>query len=464
MLTSRTTYAYPASLNQEGLLLSEEASGTRARFRAPHFPVACRILGRVDRRALELALGDIAQRHDSLRTSFKRTDWYSPRDRAMQLTLYRRTALWVPGLFQQHVDDATAIPLTERYLDCYDELAIGRAVDDEIDEAFLCDNPHRPRAVLVHAEPDVCVLVLVVSHVLTDGWSAQILQRELMTLYTARLRDEDGPLALPSAQSYGEFAMAQYAQIVSGELADAERYWLREWTELEDSVVRRRDLPFARRRPAPPAMRRRVHTLAGDGSSALVELARRLRTTPYALARTAFIIVLHTYTGKRRIALWANFANRDTVAEGLVGHCSNTHLVAVLVDPAGSCAALARRVTAALLDAQAHQALPVAALWRHTGRNLAAQCDSRINFDYVRELTAGGDAFQPAAVAGGRRWMDLDVRLRQGAAGFALQATNNSNRYVDEGVADLLASVQSVLSYWHGCDTATVGSCAALIR
>jgi hypothetical protein len=382
----------------------------------------------------------------------------------MRLRLYRRTGLFVPGLFRQRVGDCTSTPLKEQHLDSSDEQAMARIVEDAIDEALRSDDPHRPRALLVHAPRGGCWLILVISHVIADGWSVQILRRELSILYMAYLKGDDSPLPLRS-ESYGEFAIGQHAQIASGELDNAARHWLRQWTERADGAIRHRDLPFARLEPAQPVIRRRVQALTDVESSAVLGLARRLRTTPYVVARTALTIVLHAYTGKSSVALWANYANRDTVPEGLVGHCANTHLVTTVIDPGSSCWTLARQVADTLLEGQVHQALPVMALWRHTGRNLAARCDCRINVDYVREPRApDASVLQPAVIAGGRRWMDLDLRLRQGWDGLALQATYDSSRFADQGISDLLASARRVFSRWLTNDNALVASCASFVR
>jgi hypothetical protein len=463
--SSNVDCVYPTSFNQEGILLAEEVKQINARYSAPHFPVAFRVTGALHRVALIRALTELTKRHDSLRTSLEATRRYSPSDRSIQLRLYRRTALFVPGLFQQRVINSSRISIKERYVSkAGNDSPIDSVVDEEIDEAFDSHNPHSPRALVVRVE-DQFWLILLISHAVADGWSLQIVQRELPALYAAYSVGARCSLP-PVSSSFGEFATAQHVQVGSGALDIAARYWLRQWTEFGECIIRHRDLPFARSTDdVRPAIRRQVKPFTSLESDALVMFARRLRTTPYVIVRTALTIVLYAYSGKPRVAFWANFANRDGISEDLLGYCANTHLIATHVDAGASCTFLARHIGSVLLDAQLHQALPVVALWRHTGRNLAAQCDCRINFDYVRELSTPDIlALQPTLVGGGRRWMDLDVRLRLGRGGFVLHATYNSTRYGNEGVSEMLANVKRVLSRWLRNDAATVALCACAVK
>jgi len=456
---------YPASLNQEMRLLFDEVDAGQRIFRSPHFPITFRIRGLVDRALLERAFNDVIQRHENLRTSFVRTPRYSARDRAMQLAFFRRSNLFIPGLYYQALDVHAYAHIREWEIDSADDATLARVVEDEVTEASSGDAPHKPRALLVRTDPDMHLLIVVMSHLLADGWSVQIFQRELIALYTAHVRGQANPLQPVRAQ-YREFAIAQHRAVVSGELDREASFWLRQWNEIGDANIAHHDVPFGRGVAAPPLVKMHKRVIGPAESAAIADVTRRLRTTPYMVFRTAIAIVLHCLTGKRRVAFWANFANRRASYENTFGWCANTHLVVTAVTPDSLWTSLCRHVAEVTLECQAHEALPLAALWRYTGRNLAADANTRINFDFwpVTRRTVTPLALEPILVPGGRRWMDLDLRLRHDDCGFALIATYNSSRYADEGVADMLASVHRVVSLFVRDGSARVHACAALVR
>ena len=123
---------------------------------AYHIPVAVRVSGPVDAGALEAALADVAARHESLRTVFPAAG----------------------GVPRQQVlgPAAGAPPLTVRELDP-DEVAA--AVAAAAGRPFDLAGELPWRAELLVTGPAEAVLVVVVHHIATDGWSMQVLGRDI---------------------------------------------------------------------------------------------------------------------------------------------------------------------------------------------------------------------------------------------------------------------------------------------
>jgi hypothetical protein len=443
----------------------DEAEPAYGALRSPHFPIGFLSDRPINRLALSRALDDLVYRHDALRTSFTATDWYSDRDRGMQVTCFRRTALFIPGLYTQNVSTDARPAMREMHVDAVDDETVASVVEAEIDSATAGDAPHVIRSVLLQG-PDTHLLIILMSHLVADGWSVHVFQRELLALYEAHLNGQPRP-PLPRVAQYPQFAVAQHREVMSGALAADAAYWLRQWTNMAGASISHQDIPFARTVIFRPTFAIARARLCPADSARVVEIAGKLRTTPYLLVRTAVAIVLHHYTGKPRVAFWANFANRRTTRLGnMIGWCANTHPVTVAVESSIRCTNLCRTVANATLECQAHEAIPLPAVWRLSGRNLAIAGDTRINFDGwpVLQPSEVQGTLTPVVIPGGRRWMDFDLRLRHDGSAFSLIATYNKGRYAEGGVTDMLASVERVVSAMAVDESATVESCEVLVK
>ena len=151
----------PLSFAQARLWFLNRLEGPSATY---NIPVAVRLTGPLDRVALEQALADVADRHESLRTVFPETDGV-PWQRVIQ------GAEGVPALEVVHVGG-------EREL----AAAIAAAAERPFDVA--AELPVRARLAVLG--PQETVLVVVVHHIAGDGWSMGVPGRDLSAAYAAR--------------------------------------------------------------------------------------------------------------------------------------------------------------------------------------------------------------------------------------------------------------------------------------
>ncbi len=320
----------PLSSTQERVWYLEQlVPGTPAY----NFSVAFRLTGHLDRPALQRALTEVVRRHESLRSAFPAAD----------------------GRARQVVHEPFE-PVIE-----FDDLAgAGPAQVEELMRAearqlFPLDRGPLFAARLLRLDPGEHVLQLTLHHIISDGWSLGVLNRELVALYGAFTRDRPSPLPELPVQ-YGDVAAWQQRRRAEGAFRADLDFWRRELADLPTL-----SLPTDRPRPAVQRYRGARHelTLPAPLTRAINDACRRADVTPYMFFLGAFTALLSRYSGQDDVAVGSPIANRVPVeTEGLIGYFSNT--IVLRTDLAGdpSFRELLARIRQRTLSAYGHQGLP----------------------------------------------------------------------------------------------------------
>ncbi|MFI1678036.1 amino acid adenylation domain-containing protein, partial [Streptomyces sp. NPDC020607] len=305
---------------------------------AYNLPLVLRISGALDVAALEAALGDVADRHESLRTVFPEASGV-PRQLVLEGEAGRPPLLTVE----------CAAPRVEEVL----AEEAGHGFD------LRTDLPWRVR--LVVAGERECVLSVVAHHVAVDGWSMGVLARDLETAYAARcegrapgwagLRVQYADYALWQREVLGE--LDDPASVLSGQLA----YWRDTLEGLSQELV----LPVDRARPAVPSFRGRLVPVAADAAThaRLVAVAGQGRATMFMVVHAAVALLLSRLGAGDDITVGTPTAGREDAAlEDLAGFFVNTLVLRADVGGDPTFAELLERVRTADLAAYAHQDVP----------------------------------------------------------------------------------------------------------
>src|SRR6185437_2101835 len=169
---------------------------------------AVRLKGEVDRERLERSFQEVVRRHEVLRSSF-----------------------WVREgkLVQQvHGEEEVGIRLREKELEVRSgedkEEAERRAVRGEAEQGFDLGQASQLRAGLLRVGERESVLVVVLHHMIADGWSIGVLLRELEQLYEAYGRGEESPLEELEIQ-YVDYAGWEEELLSSEEMKEGLEYW-----------------------------------------------------------------------------------------------------------------------------------------------------------------------------------------------------------------------------------------------
>ncbi|HEY6186087.1 MAG TPA: amino acid adenylation domain-containing protein [Pyrinomonadaceae bacterium] len=303
-----------------------------------HIASAIKIKGSLAVEALEQSLAEIVRRHEVLRTSFVVID-----GQPVQV-------IAPDARFTLPVVDLSDRMETER------EAEKHRLMQEEARRAFDLRESPLLRARLLRLGSDDHVMLLVMHHIISDGWSVGVMVRELAALYEAHARGLGSPLPELTVQ-YADFAVWQRERL-TGEFVERQLDYWREQLAGAPPVL---DLPTTR-------TRRGVQTFRGanvplDLSQELTESLRALcrseDATLFMMLLGAFQLLLWRYTQQRDILVGTPIAGRTrSELEPLIGCFVNTLVLRTRLVPEESFRELMRRVREVCLGGYAHQEVP----------------------------------------------------------------------------------------------------------
>jgi hypothetical protein len=227
---------------------------------------------------------------------------------------------------------------------------------EALHEPFDLASGRLVRATLLRLMPEEHVLILVIHHITSDGWSMQVLLRELATLYAAYAGGRPSPLPDLPIQ-YADYARWQRSHFQGWVLEQELTHW-REELRGAPPVL---ELPSDRPRPAVQTYAGAQHSylLPADLVAALTALARREKASLFMVLLAAFKALLWRYTGQLDLVVGVPTAGRTRLElEGLIGALANALILRTDVTGDPSFRELLARVRGVTLRAFAHQELP----------------------------------------------------------------------------------------------------------
>ncbi|WKZ11826.1 MAG: amino acid adenylation domain-containing protein [Gammaproteobacteria bacterium] len=321
----------PLSYPQQRLWFLERLQPGGAAY---HLHAAYRLRGELRVEALQRALAAVLARHEALRTVFV--------ERA--------------GEPRQRVLAQLAVAVGVESALGWSEAALGQRLLEWVQQPFDLERGPLLRVQVFECGGAERVLLVVMHHIISDGWSLSVLLRELSAGYAAALAGrEPGWAALPV--QYGDYAEWQRRELSGARLGE-ELAW---WRAALAGAPTRLDLPTDR--PRLPVQRHRgarcFHTLAAADTDRLRALARDAGCTLYMVLLAAFEVVLARYSGAEDFLVGTPVAGRSrTELEGLVGFFVGTLVLRARVAGDPAFGELLGRVKRTALDAYAHAELP----------------------------------------------------------------------------------------------------------
>ncbi|HZM70372.1 MAG TPA: condensation domain-containing protein, partial [Candidatus Cryosericum sp.] len=296
-----------------------------------------RLKGLLDVRALERTLDEIVRRHAILRTTFPVVD-----GRPVQVV-------------------AAASPLSLDLVDLGGHAAesqgdlVLRLAQEEARRPFDLAQGPLFRARLVRLDDEDHALLLVMHHIICDGWSTRVLSREMAVLYDAFVAGRPSPLPDLPIQ-YADFAVWQQEWLRGGNLARQLEYWRSQLADLPTL-----ELPTDRPRPFDSSFRgaEGQRALGPEVSDALRRLSTSEGVTLFMTLLSAFSLLLSRYSGQEDVVVGTPIAGRNRAEfEGLIGFFLNTLVLRNDLSGDPTFRKLLKQTRTMALDAYGHQDVP----------------------------------------------------------------------------------------------------------
>ena len=412
---------------------------------AMNIPAAFLLRGELDGAALQRALRGLADRHDALRTVFGEDDgrpWQEVRDAGMP----------VPDWEPLHAEaDRASWQAAARAL-------AGRPFD-------LLSGPLW-RVGVARIDARTTLLVVVMHHIIADGWSSKILLRDFLALYDAK---GGAPSGGDSSRAGGTglvppntaAASAGAARARYLDYAAAHREWLDQGEAQRQADTWRARLagfaPLALNADLPAPVERRYPLAAVsfrlDDAEArgVATRASQARATPYMLLLAATAFALAERSGQPRFYLGTDVANRETPGtQDMVGFFVNQLALPFDRDTARTGAEWLAQVRGTVLDAASRQDLPfdrlVAALGSQTRGGRAPLFQVKvIHQDGLQRLPGAAFEIEPLAVHGDEAELDLIVSYLARADGIEAALLYDAERYGAASMQSLAGEIQAVI-------------------
>jgi amino acid adenylation domain-containing protein len=330
-----TRLAYPASFAQQRLWFLDQLDPETAAYNLPR---AFRITGPLDVNVLKQAFQIVVKRHSSLRTVFD-----SVEGEARQIVL-SDVEVEIP------VIDLAGIPTQQR------ESEALRIASEEGKKPFDLSEGPLLRPLLLRLDPETHFLVLIIHHIITDGWSIALLFREVTKCYAALTKNETPALPELTLQ-YAEYAQWQ-REYMSGDLLKGE---IEHWKHKLAGAQALLDLPTDHPRPGGYSWHGATEEISLDSSilAKLKALAQAESSTLFMLTMAAFQALLWRYTNQESILIGTPIAGRSEIEiENMIGLFVNTLVFRADFTHNLTFRELVRQARSFALEAYNHQDVP----------------------------------------------------------------------------------------------------------
>jgi len=424
----------PLSFAQQRLWLLDQLAPDNPVY---NIPLIDRLRGEVSVGLLARVFAEVVRRHEALRTTFAARD----------------------GQPVQVIAPAGAPPLPVVDLsdlpDAVREAWALRIAREEAWRPFDLEKGPLLRLGLVRLGERDHLLLITMSHIISDGWSVGVLLREVELLYEAFSQGWPSPLPELPVQ-YADFAVWQRSWF-QGEVLERQ---LAYWKSQLDGAPQVLELPTDRPRPAVQTYRggaRRV-ALTGTRAEAVRVLCRREGVTPFMVLLAAWAVLLGRHAGQEDVLVGSPIAGRTRrEIEDLIGFFVNTLALRIRMEGSdregngiNSFRELLASVRSTALDACTHQDLPFERLVEElvTERDLSRAALVQVLF--VLQDTPGTDlalpgiASTPVPLDAGLVKLELDLALWERADGFEGVLGHNADLF-DASTAERLLDRFGVL-------------------
>jgi amino acid adenylation domain-containing protein len=427
---------YELSSSQKRLWIFDQVSDYKTVYNIPNNYI---INERIDELAFKSAFKSLVERHEILRTIF----------------------VMIEGEPFQKICDSHSLPFHVEYFD-YSANADGEVIAQKIgvkDANTSFDLKLGPllRTKLIKVQDDRYYFILTIHHIISDGWSIEVLIKELFALYHTCREAKNNPL-VPLRIQFKDYAQWSNKKLTGSSFNRHRDYWLKNLAG-ELQVLK---LPTDFPRPA-------IQTFNGASSvtSTNREILDRLtgiylgkETSLFMVLVAALKVLFYRYTGQCDIIIGTPIAGRDhSDLENQIGNYLNTLALRTIVEGSESFESVLAKVKNTTLNAFEHQLFPFETLVEELG--VKRESDRSPLFDVMVVFQAAG----PARTSGRNSIEQFDVPktisafdltffLNKTDSGLTISVEYNTDLFQESTISRMLNHYKKLLeSIAHGAES-----------
>ncbi|WP_025688020.1 non-ribosomal peptide synthetase, partial [Paenibacillus zanthoxyli] len=413
--------SFPLSYSQERLWLMEQMSEAGSSY---HLHQVIRITGHLEPELLEQSLQLLAHRHDSFRTCFVEEQ----------------------GTPVQYIAADTPVAIRQLKVKGEDKEERLRNLEEEalklVNEPFLLNRPPLLRAGLYPLSANEHVLVFVMHHIISDGWSLKLLTEEWIHLYNELLLGR-APAEASVKYDYPDYSVWQREWMDLEMLREEALYWEKQLEGMDPFFT----VPPDRSRPRHITFKgKTIHARVGQEQlDGLRIVSQSAGATLYMTMLAAFKLMLSRYTGRRDIIVGTPTAGRSREeTESMIGCFVNNLVLRTDIEQASNFAEVLSCTARTVLGALKHQNVPFEMVLDmiHPERDPAYAPLFQIFFIFQK----GGEALgqmqgaicEPQVIPQSTTKFDMTLEVIEQRDSLDISLEFNSALYSEEMAANLL--------------------------
>ncbi|HEY6806351.1 MAG TPA: amino acid adenylation domain-containing protein [Pyrinomonadaceae bacterium] len=437
----------PLSFSQQRLWFMDQLQPGSAFYNSA---LAVRLTGQLKKDVLDRTLSEIVRRHESLRTTFENSG-AGPVQIIAAPAAQKIPLIDLSGLAAESSN-------AERQ----------RLSNEEAAAPFDLSKGPLLRVLLLRTAVTEHVVLLTMHHIISDGWSMEVLVKEVAELYRAYSEHFSGPQASSPASlsteeqtktpavlselqvQYADFAIWQRSWLQGDTLGRELDYWKRRLAGAPATT----EFPTDRPRPAVQTHNgaRASFTIPESLVESLKRFSRERNATLFMTLLTAFNVLLHRYSGQDDLVIGTPLAGRNRPElENLIGIFINNLVLRTDLSGDPTFIELLSKVREGFLEAYAHQDVPFEKLVeelqvnRDPGRSPLFQVPFGFQPLPGQKFKLPGLELEPLSIENETARFDLTVWIFETANGLNASWTYNTDLFYESTIKRLHGQFETLL-------------------
>src|SRR5436853_534491 len=331
---NQDVFAPPVSYSQERLWFLDQLEPGAAIYNIPYIST---VKGSIHRSAFNKAVNRLIARHESLRTCF------------MEAAGKPKQAIYAELSVEVDWEDLSRLDARSAAEKLQTICTQVTSTPFDLSKAPLF------RVMLVATARETTIITTI-HHIVADGWSIGVFQRELAALYQEELGGR--PASLPELRiQYADYAVWQREKLEGQGLDRLKQYWIK---QLDDATTLL-EIPCDYPRPLKQTFNGHIHEfeIPANLTASIREITIDRETTLFMTLVSAFAVLLYRLTGHKDVLLGTPIAGRKGAdVENLIGLFVNTLVLRARMEGNQRFVDLLSEVKNTTIEAFEHQDMP----------------------------------------------------------------------------------------------------------